>query len=80
MFDPNEFERRQFELVPAALLPRRRLGSVPRRGWIAADADCRLAQKTSHHFVPVVVFHEHELAALRIRALNGEDHRSSFVT
>jgi hypothetical protein len=40
----------------------------------AAHLDGRPAQEAGYDLVAIVVFHEHELSALGIGALNGKDH------
>src|SRR5262249_3109519 len=50
-----------------------RAGRRWRRGG-AADADGRLAQEARDDLVAVVLLDQHELAALRVGALDGEDH------
>src|SRR6476661_1448624 len=42
-----------------------------------ADPDRRLANQTRDDGAAVVLLDEHELPTLRLRALHGEDHRTS---
>jgi hypothetical protein len=41
---------------------------------LPADPDIRLAEKTLHYFISIVVLNQHVFPAARIRTLNGEDH------